>query len=136
MASTLAYKPHQGYWTRLCSAIGFGIVVAGGAMWLWDQLSILTYGDVEPIIVQGAVASVVLLLGAALIYFMIYMKRSSSEFLIATEGEMRKVNWSSKREIFGSTWVVIGISVLIAAILFVVDLGFGSFFRAIGVLHG
>ena len=34
--------------------------------------------------------------------------------MIATEGEMKKVNWSTRREIIGMTWVVIGLTVFIA----------------------
>jgi preprotein translocase SecE subunit len=49
---------------------------------------------------------------------------------------MRKVNWSTRREIIGSTWVVIAISVIIAAILWVTDIIFGKFFIWIGVLKG
>ena len=30
--------------------------------------------------------------------------------MIATEGEMKKVNWSTRREILGSTWIVIGLT--------------------------
>ena len=57
------------------------------------------------------------------------------DFMIATEGEMKKVNWSSRREILGSTKVVILFTVLFAVILFVVDIVFMSFFSGIGVLR-
>jgi preprotein translocase subunit SecE len=48
---------------------------------------------------------------------------------------MKKVNWSTRREVMGSTWVVIAASFIIAAILYVVDLGFQYFFVAIDVLQ-
>jgi len=56
-------------------------------------------------------------------------------FLSATEGEMKKVNWSTRKEVLGSTRVVIVIAFLIAVCLFVVDFGFGWFFRTIGLLE-
>ena len=56
--------------------------------------------------------------------------------LTATDMEMKKVNWSSKREIIGSTWVVVIVAVSIAAILFVVDIFFKELFSAIGILTG
>jgi preprotein translocase SecE subunit len=83
----------------------------------------------EKTYLQGGVAAGVLLIGAIVILWFCYSNKKFSEFLIATEGEMKKVNWSSRREVFGSTWVVIGISVIIAAILFVTDI----FFRYIAV---
>ena len=43
------------------------------------------------------------------------------DFLIATEGEMKKVNWSSRKEIRGSTIVVIGLTIIIAVIISVMD---------------
>ena len=48
---------------------------------------------------------------------------------------MRKVNWSSRREVIGSTWVVIAAAFLISAALFVIDQAFAGFFRAIEVLN-
>ena len=62
-------------------------------------------------------------------------KPKTVDFLVAIEGEMRKVNWSTKREILGSTWVVIGVSMIIAAILFLADIVFSNFFKIIGVLE-
>jgi len=85
--------------------------------------------------VQAGVAMAIILLGAALLYWFVALNRGSVEFLIATDGEMRKVNWSTRREVIGSTQVVIVAAFLIAGILFVVDIGFGSFFRWIDVLQ-
>lgn len=128
------YKPGQGYWTRLLSAIGGGALVASFAMWLWQQLGAVTV-RFPVIYLQGAVAGVVLLMGGAFVYWLTFASPRACEFLIATEGEMKKVNWSSRREILGSTWVVITISFLIAASLFVVDLGFSWFFQQIDILQ-
>jgi preprotein translocase SecE subunit len=47
---------------------------------------------------------------------------------------MKKVNWTSKRELMGSTRVVIAFMFIIAIILFVVDLIFHALFYLIGVL--
>ena len=33
------YKKGQGYWTRLMSAIGFGMISLMGVVWLWDLLA-------------------------------------------------------------------------------------------------
>lgn len=89
---------------------------------------------VNPILAQGAVAGLLLLLGAATAYWFAAARRPTVEFLIATDLEMKKVNWSTPREIMGSTWVVVGACVLIAAVLFAFDMGFRGLFRLMNVL--
>ena len=68
------------------------------------------------------------------IYGLIYRRRGSSDFLIATEGEMKKVSWSSRKEIIGATKVVIAFTLILAFLLGAVDFLFMTFFRWIGVL--
>jgi preprotein translocase SecE subunit len=97
--------------------------------------SILPIPVVEPLYVQGALAGLAMLIGAGVVFYLVGSRPSSCEFLIATDGEMKKVNWSTRREVFGSTWVVIVASFLIAAILYVVDYTFQTFFVAIEVLQ-
>jgi len=84
---------------------------------------------------QTGAALTVILLGAVGIYLFVASSRRSVDFLIATDGEMKKVNWSSYREVRGMTIVVIVATFLIAGILYLVDLGFSWFFGAIGVLE-
>jgi len=132
--SSLVYKPGQGYWTRMMSAVGGGVLIAYASLWAWTQMSTLSIKG-EVIYYQGAAAGVIMVVGGALVYWLTYLSPKSGEFLIATEGEMRKVNWSSRREILGSTWVVIAIAFLIAFLLFVVDVLLSKFFQMINVLH-
>lgn len=89
----------------------------------------------EPLYLQAAGVGLLLLVGAILIYYFVATKVSTVEFLIATDGEMKKVNWSTRRDIVTSTMVVIMWSVLIAGGLFLVDAMFAQFFRLIGVLQ-
>ena len=56
------------------------------------------------------------------------------EFFIATESELKKVNWSSKKELIGSTKVVVTVVLLLAGFLFAVDLFFTWLFSLAGVL--
>lgn len=133
--SLAIYKPGQGYWTRVMSAIGLAVLVAMGINWLWGMLSTVRFGDLQPIYVQGGAALIVLAIAAVIGYYLIATKPRVVEFLIATEGEMKKVNWSSRREILGSTWVVIGLTAFLALLTFVFDTAFGWTFQAIGVLE-
>ncbi len=189
------YKPGHGYWVRVLSAVGAGLLVLATAAWLWGETNALNlpnsawdvtlsedatgaltpgqtvtlFGDssetgelieigtmlvesydasefqskvrliepqlaeglvpsdikvveadgfhaaigeggsiqpipvVELLYVQGTVAGLALLLGAVVVFYLIGSRPSSCEFLIATDGEMKKVNWSTRREVFGST---------------------------------
>jgi len=85
--------------------------------------------------VQAAVAVALLLTGGGLLWWILNKPRVA-DFLIATEAEMRKVNWPTSSEIIGSTWVVICGTIFMAVLLFVVDIGFALLFRSIGVLEG
>lgn len=127
------YKPGQGYWTRVMSAIGIGMLGLSGASWGWKQLAVVNT-SYEVIYLQAGVAGGFALLTGIFTYWLVGMNRRVNEFYIATEGELRKVAWPPRHELIGSTWVVIGISVIIAIILFISDLTFASLFRWIGVL--
>jgi len=129
------YKPGQGYWTRVMTAIGAGTLGLAAAAWVWGQTATIRTETYEVIYLQAVCAGIVTVLTAILVYWLVGLNRKSSEFLIATEGEMRKVNWSTRKMIMGQTWVVIAISVIIAAILFLTDIVFAWFFREIGVLQ-
>lgn len=88
----------------------------------------------DQIYLQGGIAAVVILIGAVIIYYFVGIKPRSVDFLVATDGEMKKVNWSTRKDVIASTWVVIAASIVLAAGLFVVDILFSEFFRLIGVL--
>ncbi|MFO0083131.1 MAG: preprotein translocase subunit SecE [Phycisphaerales bacterium] len=89
---------------------------------------------VEPIYVQGAVLSLFVIIGTVLAYWLVAVKPGSVEFLINTDYEMKKVNWSTRREIRGSTVVVVLAFFAIGAALFLFDIIFQSFFRLINVI--
>jgi len=129
------YKPGQGYWTRVMSAVGWGTLLLMGVAWLWNLLSTAQVGNLESVYVQGGAAVLVLAVGGWLLFWLIGVNQRFVDFLVATEGEMKKVNWSTRREIIGSTWVVIALTVFISAMIFVLDyIIFAPLFRAVGVL--
>jgi len=128
------HKPGQGYWTRVLTAVGAGALGLSTAGWLWRELA-RVQTSFETVYLQGSAALLVTLLTAAMVYWFVGANPRSVDFLIATDGEMRKVHWPSRREVQGSTWVVIGVSLLIAAILFVADVVFAQFFTLIRVLE-
>ena len=64
----------------------------------------------------------------ALFLLWLVNKPSVADFMIAAEGEMKKVSWSSRQEIIVSTTVVIVVVILMALVLFVTDMTFRTFF--------
>ena len=222
------YKPSEGYWVRMMTAVIAGLLVAAIGGWLWQQLSIVSLptpkwtltlaqpegtapatgnsitflhnngvalenvgsgailpatssdsilvGDLqlssgrsmaevdrvriegaakdappafeavvkakrgipifEPVYLQAGVAGAVVIVGAILVLWLVGIKRSTVDFLIATDAEMKKVNWSTRKHILDSTWVVVGATVVLVISLFLMDLAFSKIMALIGVLKG
>ena len=60
-----------------------------------------------------------LCVGLSLLTWWLMNKATNVDFLIATDSEMKKVNWTSKQELIGSTKVVIVFMFVTAIFLFV-----------------
>ena len=132
MASEAIYKSGQGYWTRMVSAAGFGLLLAQGTFWIWTKFG--SGGTATARYVAGALALVFLAGVGSTIFWVLGRNSRTVDFLIATEGEMKKVNWSSRREVMSSTGVVIFTMLTIAIFCFVCDRVFAWSFLQIGVL--
>ncbi|MGD8451694.1 MAG: preprotein translocase subunit SecE [Phycisphaerae bacterium] len=129
------YKPGQGRHVRWGTAGGAGVIAVAGAMFVYDWLAAPFGGNSTSDVVLRTLIPVVLLIGAAwLIWWLTGTRRGSVDFMIATEGEMKKVNWSSRREVFGATKVVIFTVLAMGMMLAVVDFVFMGLFALIGVL--
>ncbi len=128
------YKPDQGKWTRLGSFAGAGAMVAWGAVWLHEQLSVFEGDTVVALLVTKGIPILFAVVLASVAWWAVYSSRGSGDFMIATEGEMKKVNWTTKREIIGSTKVVILFTVLMSILLFMCDFLFQQLFVWIGIL--
>ena len=75
---------------------------------------------------------VVLFLGGAAGAFWVVNYPHFADFLIATEGEMKKVAWSTKEELIGSTVVVLVTVFALAAVIFVADTAWIAMCRFVG----
>jgi preprotein translocase subunit SecE len=145
-------KKGQGYWTRMGTAIGIAMVAIFTAYNLFINIPILLPGPVYPadaspeqitaieahseqlhfriaLGVSGA-----FLIGVVLLGFWITNKPSNVDFLIATDSEMKKVNWTSRKDLIASTKIVIIFMFSVALFLFLVDICFQYLFHVIGVL--
>jgi preprotein translocase subunit SecE len=131
------YKSGQGYWTRMCTALGAGLLAALTANFLYQNMPIWLAGAG---VAQGKTKITAIYIIAALMaafglfVFWIMNKPQNADFMIATDSEMKKVNWTSRKELVGSTKVVIIFMFLIAFLLFAFDIIFGYLFYFIGVL--
>lgn len=139
------YKSGQGYWTRLCTAIVAGAILLLVARWVYTEsqirLATALTGNGRTIEMAGSLARKIMLgitsalvLVAAGFVWKVMNSPKGAEFLITTDSEMKKVNWASRRELFGSTRVVILFMIFICVFLFLSDIAFGWFFHQIGVL--
>jgi preprotein translocase SecE subunit len=106
------YKRGQGRYTRMVSAMGGALIVALGCLQLYRTLDAADISLwVETMVPVG--------LFIALSVLMIWMvnKPNVADFMISAEGEMKKVNWSTRQEITVSTIVVISVVIILAALL-------------------
>jgi len=129
------YKPEQGIWIRRGTFVGVCLLTAWGAKFVYDQLAIYEGDEWWRLLVTNGIPILFAAVLGAITWRISFVSRTSSDFMIATEGEMKKVNWSSKKEVIGSTKVVITFTILLAVILFVVDMLFQYVFKQIGVLR-
>ncbi len=128
------YKPGQGKSTRNGTFVGLGLLVLWGAYFVWDRLQVYEGDEIWQLLVTLGIPVAIAVVIGTIAWRVSFVSRKSGDFMIATEGEMKKVSWSSKREVIGSTKVVILFTLLMAISLFVVDVAFQALFRALGVL--
>lgn len=125
------YKKGQGYWTRMGTAGAAALVGALVIFNMYQYLPSLGLTDSRNITIAAVIFGVLYALGV----YSLMNRPTNAEFMIATDSEMKKVNWTSRRELIGSTKVVVGFMLLVAALLYVIDLVFQTFFWAIDVLR-
>lgn len=117
------YKRGQGKYTRLCSAFAIAIIAGLGCLQLYKKLQA---GDIGLWVETMVPAGLFVIL--ALLIFWLVNKPSLADFLIAAEGEMKKVSWSSRQEIAVSTFIVIMFVISMAILLGTTDVGFRTLF--------
>ena len=134
------YKKGQGYWTRMGTAFGAALLGGLTAYNIYVYLPVLAHLNRTPQEqVRGRQIAMIAAAGFfaafAIFAWRLMNKPANVDFLIATDSEMKKVNWTSRKDLIGSTKVVIIFMVMIALFLFSVDIIFSYFFYLIGVLR-
>ena len=122
------YKPGQGKYVRWGTVGGIGVIVLVGAAWLGEH-------ELKPYGVPAQATGIMIWIAlGAIAAFWAVNKPSLAEFMIMTESEMRKVTWPSRRALISSTKVVIFMTLLLAGLLWVVDVGFKALFEWMHIL--
>lgn len=122
------YKRNQGRVARQVTFAVLAVIVALGA---W-RMSLMWVGEAAAL--RFGVPAAVFVVGLWLAYRLVNVSRFA-DFLIAVEGEMAKVSWPGRTELFRSTIVVILTILLLAAVLFMYDIIWQWLLKALGVLQ-
>jgi preprotein translocase subunit SecE len=125
--SGTVYKSGQGNYARL-GTLGALLVLITYGGYSWSQLfpadqPIWKWG--LPVVVGGLVA------WAA---YRIIHYPPFADFLIATEGEMAKVKWPTRRELWAATIVILASVIILAVFLFFTDIVWRYLLYLINVL--
>ena len=117
------------------TAVGAGVIAVLLAKFTYDKLQGVGAETDSPLRfwLQMTIPAA-MLIGCGWLILWAVNSPGPCEFLIATESELKKVNWSSKKELIASTKVVLAVVLLLAGFLFCVDLFFTWMFSVIGVL--
>ncbi|MHC4581971.1 MAG: preprotein translocase subunit SecE [Planctomycetota bacterium] len=122
------YKRGQGKYTRLCSAFAVALIAGLGCLQLFNRLEAASWGSRKTAMWIATMVPAGLFALLALLIFWLVNKPSIADFMIAAEGEMKKVSWSSKQEITVSTIIVVVVIVIMATLLGTTDIAFKVFF--------
>jgi len=125
------YKRGQGKYTRLGSAFGSGLIAGLGCLRLYKKLEAVDMGSRHAQVWIETMVPAVLFVALGLLIFWLVNKRAVADFMIAAEGEMKKVSWSSRKEIAVSTVVVIVVVIVMAVLLGLADISFKLFFSEV-----
>jgi preprotein translocase SecE subunit len=118
------YKPGQGKYSRWGTGVSVAVIVAIGCIQLYRMLEA---SDLS-FLITAMVPAVILVVFSVVTYWLLN-KPAVADFLIAAEGELKKVNWSSRKEIAVSTFVVIIVVLLMSALLGATDFVFQLVFQ-------
>lgn len=110
------YKRSQGRVARQTTFAALAVIVALGCWCLSDY-----YGGRGAAVWYAYAVPLVVLIGGLWACFRVVQMPSFADFLIAVEGEMNKVSWPSRGELFRASIVVMIVIFLLAGLLFVFD---------------
>jgi preprotein translocase SecE subunit len=127
-------KPGQGRWSRLAAYVGFGVIAlfaavalhrlpSLGSKWYLGEKGLASVGFLGTDFALRPVffPATALFLGSMLAFHVFVNRPKAAEFLVETQGEMKRVSWPTRREWIGSTIVVLVLVAILSMFLFGVD---------------
>src|SRR5262245_28966776 len=136
--SAIRYKPMQGQRVRRATMLGL-LILLGCGVYVLVQHGTLVTGPADwalriafttraiPLLPDVAITAPLLLAAAAFWFsFRVVNWPTFADFLIATEAEVNKVSWPTRRSVIQDTIVVLSTVVLMTLFLFAVDIGWGK----------
>ncbi len=137
-------KPGQGGKVRFSAYVGIGAMALFGAYSLymvppassswWGNLTapLMIFGkalSLKPVLFPAAATFATVMLGVHLLL----NREGWTDFLIETEGEIKKVSWPARKEYLGSSLVVVLVVAVVSAFLYFVDQGLSWLMRNSGI---
>lgn len=135
LSAKLGYlKPGQGRWSRLAAYVGVGVMALFGAVavhhlpewgskWFGGENGLASVPFLgAKIVLRPVFFPAAAFFLVTMVAFHVFVNRPKmGEFLIDTQGEMKRVSWPTRREWIGSTIVVIVLVFLLSMFLFGAD---------------
>jgi len=100
--------------------------------WWLDLWKVTIFGkvlSVKPVLFPSAAIFTTVML----VTYLLLNRERWAEFLIETEGELKKVSWPARKEYLGSSLVVVLVVAVISAFLHFVDLGLSEVMKQLGI---
>jgi preprotein translocase SecE subunit len=110
------------------TAVAAALLSALTASFVYEQVNVGSNRGLWPLFIGIAVMA-----GLLAVCWWVMNAPANVDFLIATDSEMKKVNWTKPSDLMGSTKVVILFMFLIATFLFVTDIVLQFIFYLCGV---
>src|SRR5260221_357239 len=85
------------------------------------------------IVLMGVSWAVTVFLSVMFIVFQVLNKDKAAEFLIETEGEIKKVSWPARKEYVGSAMIVVLVVAIVSGFLHFVDKYLSLLMQSMGV---
>jgi len=92
----------------------------------WWHLNLVTVPAIEVDLTYGNLVVVVAFLLAAFGIYKLVNRPRSSDFLIETESELKRVDWPTRLEVFASTKVVVTMVIIFLVMMFTYDFIYGQ----------
>ena len=121
------YKKGQGFWARLAAYLLGGVLVVFGAFALYGAINVPNAHVLTGALpLVGAISAykviaLVVGLGGLLGLHLLLNKPDTVDLMVETEQEMRKVAWPTGKDVWSATVVVAFVSVLLAVVMWGLD---------------